>query len=147
MKKEFKTDEDLEKFAKEQYVFKHGRSLEATKRFIRKSWQGYPESVDNIGNLKGATYLSEMLKVYRECHAVLRPSGRMILVTKNFIRDKAVVRLDSDTIKLCEAAGFRLLERHRFKLPQESFWRILYSRKHPDVEKVTHEDVLVFERG
>ena len=51
MEKKFKTPEELEKFAKEQWVFKHGRSLEATKRFIEKSWKGYPEDKDNIGNL------------------------------------------------------------------------------------------------
>lgn len=50
--KEFKSEEDLERFAKEQYVHKHGRSLEATKRFIKKSWQGYPKNAANISNLK-----------------------------------------------------------------------------------------------
>jgi len=50
--KEFKSEEDLEKFAKEQWVHKHGRSLEATKRFIKKSWQGYPKNAANIANLK-----------------------------------------------------------------------------------------------
>jgi predicted RNA methylase len=51
IKKEFKNEKELEEFAKQQWVYKHGRSLEATKRFIKKSWQGYPENADNIGNL------------------------------------------------------------------------------------------------
>lgn len=50
--KKFKSPEELEEFAKKQYVFKHGRSLEATKRFIKKSWGGYPENPENIANLK-----------------------------------------------------------------------------------------------
>jgi len=103
-------------------------------------------SEDNIGNLKSESYLQAMLTVYRECHKVLKPEGVMVLVTKNFIRDKQVIRLDLDTIKLCGAAGFRLSDHWYFKLPTRSFWRILYRRKYPDVPEVEYEDVLVFEK-
>jgi len=106
----------------------------------------YSEDSDNIGNLKSESYLEAMLQVYRECHKVLKPEGVMALVTKNFIRDKAVVRLDLDTIKLCESAGFRLSDRWYFKLPQRSFWRILYKRRYPDVPEVEYEDVLIFRK-
>ena len=71
----------------------------------------------------------------------------MILVTKNFIRNKTVIRLDTDTIKLCEQAGFSYLERHYRRLPSQSFWRIIYAQKHPEVEQILNEDVLVFKRG
>ncbi|GAI13443.1 unnamed protein product, partial [marine sediment metagenome] len=98
---------------------------------------------NNIGNLKGDTYLQAMLQVYRSCFAVLRDGGLMILVVKNFIRNKQVVRLDEDTIKLCEQAGFSFLERHYRKLTSQSFWRTIYHQKHPEVEKIEHEDVLV----
>ena len=80
----------------------------------------------NIGNLKSDSYLSAMLQVYKGCYSVLKPSGGLlILVTKNFIRNKQIVRLDTDTIKLCEQAGFTYLERHYRKLPAQSFWRII----------------------
>lgn len=52
IKKEFKTEEELEKFAKEQWAFKHGRSLEATKKYLEKNWKGYSSNPNNIGNLK-----------------------------------------------------------------------------------------------
>ena len=71
----------------------------------------------------------------------------MILVTKNFIRNKAVVRLDTDTIKLCERAGFKYLERHYRRLPAQSFWRTIYHQKHPEVEQILNEDVLVLEKA
>lgn len=71
------------------------------------------------------TYLEAMLLVYRNCHAVLKPQGLMVLVTKNFIRDKSEVRLDEDTIKLCEQAGFEFMERHYRKLTSQSFWRTI----------------------
>lgn len=100
----------------------------------------------NIGNLKSDSYLMAMLQVYQQCHKVLRLGGLMILVTKNFIRNKQVVRLDTDTIKLCEQAGFTYLERHYRRLPSQSFWRIIYHQKHPEVEQINYEDVLVFKR-
>lgn len=106
----------------------------------------YSKADDNIGNLKSDSYLSAMLQVYQQCHKVLKPQGLMILVTKNFIRDKQVVRLDSDTIRLCEQAGFKFLERHYRKLPSQSFWRVIYHQKYPEVEKLEYEDVLTFQR-
>jgi len=80
---------------------------------------------DNIGNLKSASYLEAMLQVYQQCFAVLKPQGLLILVTKNFIRNRQEVRLDEDTIKLCETAGFTFKERHYRKLQSQSFWRTI----------------------
>lgn len=104
----------------------------------------YAPTVNNIGNLKSDNYLEAMLQVYRGCHAILKPKGIMCLVTKNFIRDKKLVRLDTDTIKLCEKAGFTLKERLKRKLTQQSFWRIIYQKKFPDAPKIEFEDVLIF---
>ena len=61
-----------------------------------------------------------------KCHQKIRyEGGLLILVTKNFIRNKQVIRLDTDTRKLCEQAGFSYLERHYRKLPSQSFWRVI----------------------
>lgn len=106
----------------------------------------YSKDKGNIGNLKSQSYLEAMLQVYQQCHKVLKPQGLMILAVKNFIRDKQIVRLDQDTIKLCEQAGFSFLERHYRKLSRQSFWRIIYHQKYPGVEKIEHEDVLVFRK-
>ena len=115
-------------------------------RAIKAMVEGYPSSEDNIGNLKSESYLSAMLQCYREMWKVLKDQGKLIVVIKNFIRKKAVVRLDSDTIKLCEAAGFALKERWYFKLPQKSFWRVLYHKKYPEVPEVEYEDILIFRK-
>jgi len=108
---------------------------------------GYSEDSNNIGNLKGETYLEAMLRVYQESFKVLKPLGKMVLVTKNFIRNKQVVRLDIDTIKLCKSVGFKLTDHLYFKLPTKSFWKILYEKKYPNVPEVLYEDVLVFEKS
>jgi len=125
---------------------RRGRKLSDIESWSMRD-EGYGENPSNIGNLKSETYLEAMIQVYRECWKVLKQSGKLILVTKNFIRDKQVVRLDLDTIKLCEATGFRLLDRWYFKLPTRSFWRILYAKRFPHVPEVEHEDILVLDKG
>lgn len=107
----------------------------------------YSNQQDNIGNLKSENYLEAMLQVYQQCHRVLKPKGLMVLVVKNFIRDKKIVRLDLDTVKICEKAGFKLIETLKRKLTQQSFWRTIYHHKYPDVEKIEYEDVLIFQRA
>lgn len=102
------------------------------------------DNKDNIGNLKSENYLQAMFQVYCECRKVLKDGGLLVLVVKNFIRDKKIIRLDLDTIKLCERAGFKLIDRLYRKLTQQSFWRIIYHQKFPDVPKIEYEDVLIF---
>lgn len=100
----------------------------------------------NIGNLKGDTYLSAMLQIYQQCHKVLKAGGLMVVVTKNFIRDRKEIRLDEDTIRLCEQAGFQFVERHYRKLPSQSFWRVIYQQKYPEAPILDKEDILVFQK-
>lgn len=109
--------------------------------------EDYIKSQGNIGNLKGNTYLDAMLRVYHQCYKVLKPGGLMVVVTKNFIRSRKEVRLDQDTIRLCEQAGFRLLEHHYRKLPAQSFWRVIYQQKYPDAPVLDKEDILVFQKA
>lgn len=94
--------------------------------------------------MKYATYLEAMLQIYHECFKVLKPNGYMILITKNFIRNKHVVRLDLDTIKLCEKAGFILEDRWYRKMQSYSFWVTLYYKKYG--LRVEYEDILVFRK-
>ncbi|MEM1532431.1 MAG: DNA methyltransferase [Nitrososphaerota archaeon] len=118
-------------------------------------------SPENIGNLKSSdeeyealarglmtkdgrpTYLSEMLKVYRECWKVLKPGGLAIVVVKPFVRNKKVVDLPYHTYLLLSRCGFSLEKLYKLRLKRRSFWRTLYYRKHPDVPEVNHEWVLV----
>lgn len=129
----------------------HGRGksteLQETKGLHLHGAGSYSNSKENIGELKGQSYLQAMLQVYSQCHQVLRPEGLMILVTKDFIRNRKRVDLARDTIKLCEQAGFTLLERHYRRLPAQSFWRVIYYQKNPNVEKIDTEDILIFEKN
>jgi len=106
----------------------------------------YDPSAENIGNLKSDSYLQAMLTVYQKCHSVLKPSGIMVLVTKDFIRNQKRIDLAGDTIKLCEEAGFTFIERHYRKLTAVSFWRTIYKQKYPDAPVINTEDILVFRK-
>ena len=121
-------------------------SEDALRRRLARQDDGYGTGAGNIGNLRGESYLSAMLEVYQGCCRVLKPQGLMILVTKNFIREKLEVRLDLDTIKLCEQAGFQFVERHYRKLIGQSFWRRIYRQKYPEAPVLNKEDILVFQR-
>ena len=116
----------------------------------REAYRGrYSEDKDNIGSMKGKSYLSEMLRVYQQCYNILVPDGLMILVIKSFIRNKKVVDLPIDTVKLCEMVGFKHIETHYRKIEHPSFWRILHKKKYPSVdpeERVNEEDILVFKK-
>ena len=104
------------------------------------------DNPSNVGNLRGESYLSAMLLVYQNCHSVLKNGGLLIIVTKNFIRNKQQIRLDMDTIKLCEQAGFTFQDRWYRELANQSFWRTIYHQKYPDVEPMKYEDVLIFKK-
>jgi len=101
----------------------------------------------DIGNSQRQTYLEAMLVVYQQCYKVLKPQGLMILITKDFIRNKKRIPLGEHTIKLCEMVGFKHIHTYHRKIEHPSFWRLLYYQKHPEVEKIDCEDILVFRKG
>lgn len=92
------------------------------------------------------TYLDAMHQVYAECFKVLKEGGYMVLVVKNFIRNKKIVDLAVDTVKLCESVGFRHVRTHKRKLTNFSFWIINYRKRYPDAPRVDFEHVLVFQK-
>ena len=104
---------------------------------------GYSSNTENIGNLKKETYLEAMLKVYQECWKVLKENGLAIIIIKPFIRNKQVVDLPFHTWLLLERVGFKLTKLFKLRLKQESFWRILYKKKYPNVPEIKHEYILV----
>lgn len=112
----------------------------------------YSPKEENIGNKKKESYLEAMETVYSECYKILKKDGLMILILKNFIRNKKLISLTNYTIKLCENVGFKLKERLLFKLPQQSFWRVLGKKKWEAEGKeypkdLFYEHILIFEKN
>ncbi|GAI94442.1 unnamed protein product, partial [marine sediment metagenome] len=110
---------------------------------IKRDWGEYSTDEQNIGNLKKETYLEAMLKVYHEMFKVLKPNGKAIIVIKPFIRNKKVVDLPYHTWLLLKKAGFKLTKLLKLRLKTESFWRILYHKKYPQVAQIKHEYILI----
>lgn len=72
-------------------------------------------------------------------------------ITKNFVRKGEQIRLDLDTIKLCEAAGFKFHTRHYRLIKNPSFWITNAIQKWEKKHKEKHpypleEDILVFQK-
>jgi DNA modification methylase len=142
------------------------------KLWSEKHLGSYPDSRDNIGTLKSSddeyrtlsegriqelikklmkngkpSYLSEMLKVYHEMYKVLKPNGRAIIIIKPFIRNKKVVDLPYYTYLLMSYCGFVLEKLYKLRLKNKSFWRLLYSKKYPNIPSINHEYVLVYRKA
>lgn len=148
-----------ERLIKAGYV-DHPMVKEGYKGLGQVDWQ-YSDNPDNIGNLKYGdpeflaekSYIGDMYKVYQECYRVLDSRGLLVLVTKNSVKDGKQMRLDLDTIKLCEIAGFKFIEHHLRVIKDHSLWRNLYKQQwvkdHPSEECPIpkYEDVLVFNKA
>lgn len=131
----------------EKTVKDHGKSDRANKINIEKrnhsSWAYNANNPDNIGNKAKETYLEAMLQVYAEMFKVLKAGGVAAVIVKPFIRNRQVVDLPFQTYQLLEKCGFQLIKIYKQRLDQQSFWRILYMQKNPEVPQIWHEWVLV----
>jgi DNA modification methylase len=130
----------------------HGRGksteLQTTKKLYLHGVGSYSKSRKNIGEISGhETYLEAMLKVYSEMWKVLKLEGLAIIVIKPFIRNKKVVDLPWHTWLLLEKVGFKLTKLYKLHLKQDSFWRVLYIKKYPDVPQIKHEYVIVCQKS
>ena len=63
----------------------------------------------NLGHARGTAYADAMADIYAACHAVLRPGGRLVVVTKNTRRKGRTQDLAGLTVALATAAGFSYL--------------------------------------
>jgi hypothetical protein len=104
------------------------------------------------------TFWSAARDIVAECHAILKPGGVAVFVTKDFVRDKKRVPFSADWVRLCESCGFRLVKWARASLVSEtrhgdlfcgetvkrterkSFFRRLAEKK--GSPRIDHEDVL-----
>ena len=123
----------------------------------------YGKTAGQLSELSTGTFWESAAIIVAECHAVLKPNGIAVWVTKDFIRAKKRVPFTDDWIRLCEAAGFVLERRVRASLVKEqrgghmfegeyrkvtkrvSFFRRLYEKKYPE-NAIDEEDVTFFRR-
>jgi len=114
---------------------------------MKKLPVGYSSNPDNIGNMEGENYFSAMFKVYSEMFKVLKSNSLAIIVVKPYIRERRIVDLPYLTWVLLSRVGFKLERLFKLRLKMQSFWRILYYKRNPDVPLIAHEYVIVCRKG
>ncbi len=120
----------------------------------------YSANQANLGHARDETYLAQMSEVYEACHAVLRPGGLLVTVTKNLRRRARCFDLAAATVALARQVGFAYHQhviallcavRGSELVARPSFWQLTQTRKARarglPAHLVAHEDVLVFTKG
>ncbi len=128
-----------------------GRSL------CDQSSLNYSVNRANLGHARDETYLAQMAEIYQACHAVLRPGGLLVTVTKNLRRRGRCFDLAAATVELARQAGFSYLQhvvallcavRGDELFARPSFWQLTQTRKARarglPAHLVVHEDIAVF---
>jgi DNA modification methylase len=113
----------------------------------------------NLGHARGTAYEAAMAEIYASCHAVLRPGGRLVVVTKNTRRKGRTLDLAGLTVDLAASAGFSYLGhvialhaaiRDDDLVARPSYWQVTQIRharqRGEPAHLVAHEDVTVFTR-
>lgn len=100
----------------------------------------HPDFIGNPGGVNAIrTYRDQMTSVYAH---LLDVCDRMIVVTKNWTRLGVELRLDLDTILMCQEVGWDCVGRHGW-CPPPSLWSRYNARRGGGV---LIEDVLMFAR-
>jgi 16S rRNA G966 N2-methylase RsmD len=127
---------------------------------------GYGKTEGQIGQADKETYWQAMCQIYQSCFLALRTGGVLVLVLKDFVKDKKRMRLCDDTATLLKHCGFVELERIHAMLTSEtregglfggdivtkkerkSFFRRLHEAKVPEVDerRIDWEEVLIFQK-
>jgi hypothetical protein len=119
----------------------------------------YSSDRANLGHARGGAYEAAMAEIYAACHAVLRPGGRLVVVTKNTRRKGRTLDLAGLTVALASAAGFSYLGhvialhaaiRDGDLVARPSYWQATQIRhargRGEPAHLVAHEDVTSFIR-
>jgi modification methylase len=121
--------------------------------------RNYSAERANLGHARGPAYETAMAEVYAGCYAVLRPGGRLVVVTKNARRGGRALDLAGLTVRLATGARFSYIG-HVIALhaavrdgdlaARPSFWQLTQvrnaRRRGEPVHLVAHEDVTAFVR-
>jgi hypothetical protein len=85
-------------------------------------------------------YNQVMEKVYRKCYDSLDVGGVLVVIIQDMIRNQKRVYLSNWVIKVCEDAGFQILD--RFKRYSRTQFKSMRKARGENV--VEDEDILMF---
>jgi DNA modification methylase len=115
-------------FAEQQRHSGHGASLKAKMKAMAADEHraDYGQSQGQIGKDSGKTYWAAMSLVYSACHRAIRPGGVIVVVVKDYVKQKQRVPLCDDTATLLEHCGFTVVERIHAMLVKETHHNDLF---------------------
>lgn len=113
---------------------------------------GYSDDAGNIGNITNyPLYLAAMREVYSLCNRSLKPGGRLITVTKDYVRARQRVYISKDNVACCLDAGFQVEDWH-FRYTDPKVFQIGARKERaesgidlPELD-IDYEDVIVLQK-
>ena len=116
---------------------------------------GYDDQISNIGNLTVyPQYLEAMKQVYMLCAESLSSGEYMILVTKDYVKNKARVLVSRDNVRVAMESGFNLHDWH-YRYTNPKIFQIMSRKRREErggTDKddlsliVDYEDILIMRR-
>jgi predicted methyltransferase len=88
-------------------------------------------------------YLMAMAQVYVECRRVVKPGGRLVVITGDLWRAGKRVQLGRDTRDMLRCAGFELIE-HWLRDRSNRLLTWQHLRRKQGLPVIDYEDVQVF---
>jgi DNA modification methylase len=126
-------------------------------RLCTEDTLNYSTDRANLGHARGGAYETAMAEIYADCHAVLRPGGRLVVVTKNTRRMGRTLDLAGLTVALATGARFTYLQhvialhaaiRDGDLVARPSYWQmtqIRHARQRGEpAHLVAHEDLTAY---
>jgi hypothetical protein len=89
--------------ASEKYKWRLDLERKYTNQFSRES----------MSHVTGDTFWSASREIVQQCYELLKPNGKAIWVTKDYVKAKKRVPFSDRWLALCESVGFKLVCRHQ----------------------------------
>jgi len=107
------------------------------------SYGSHPQQIGNLHIYED--YLRRMRQIYLEAWRILPPSGTLIVVIGDKVREARVVPVTDDTLTLLTANNFRLVATHeRQTVP--SRWRNIHNQWRENYPLIIGETALIFQK-
>ena len=99
----------------------HSASVSARQaQFERDASRTYGRSPGQVGGQTGETYWQACAQIYASSLRAIRPGGHLVVVVKDYVKRKQRITLCEDTCSLLVHLGFRVTQRIRAMLVEET---------------------------
>jgi len=119
--------------------------LKLAEIFGSTTQSGYGSHPNNIGNLSYQLQRFVLAQVYQKCYEQLKSGGRLIIITKDSVKDGKVQEQGLATMRSCIEAGFTLEAQH-YRPCGITGRQALHIKHIANYRPILKEDILVFRK-